>query len=303
MSSHDNSTNQPDNSFALKIFPLTLNDPEIYPMSTPQNSDSKRPQGEGGIPQSEEGLIFLMSFAADIPRCQHVKVNGVQCGSPALRHKRFCYFHHSWREVSSPSSRARARAHSNAEGAETPITNLPPLEDANSIQMALMQVMRLIVTRQIDGKLAGLLLYALQTATSNLKQLTLEPDWKKVVVNPAAVRYSPLDRSGESAQQLSQEDELLFERMQSGAAEGPEDAKAKTKQRPCATAAAAISQVMRSRHTLPTSPEDWDALKETDSSAWLMAMAALTYPREMWQEIREHPEKFGAEDPKKSKPS
>ena len=26
-------------------------------------------------------------------RCQHIKVNGVQCGSPALRRNRFCFFH------------------------------------------------------------------------------------------------------------------------------------------------------------------------------------------------------------------
>jgi hypothetical protein len=29
----------------------------------------------------------------DVPRCQHVKVNGTQCGSPALRRRRHCYFH------------------------------------------------------------------------------------------------------------------------------------------------------------------------------------------------------------------
>ena len=26
-------------------------------------------------------------------RCQHIKVNGTQCGSPALRRNRFCFFH------------------------------------------------------------------------------------------------------------------------------------------------------------------------------------------------------------------
>jgi hypothetical protein len=235
-----------------------------------------------------------MGSIADIPRCNHVRVNGVQCNSPAMARKRFCYFHQQWRQAAAPKSGSRGkRASGDAglgpgsdESLQLAALALPPLEDANSIQMALMQVIRLIVTRQIDGKLAGLLLYALQTATSNLKQLTLEPDWKKVVVNPAAVRYSPLDRSGESVQDLAQEDELLFQRLQRGTADGQEDAKARTKQRPCATAAAAISKVMRSRHALPTSPEDWDALKETDSSAWLMAMAALTYPREMWQEIK-----------------
>ena len=50
---------------------------------------------------------------------------------------------------------------------------LPVLEDADSIQMGLVEVMRLIVTQQIDHKAAGLLLYALQTASANLKRTSL----------------------------------------------------------------------------------------------------------------------------------
>jgi hypothetical protein len=46
---------------------------------------------------------------------------------------------------------------------------LPTLEDANSIQMALMQVMEALLRDQIDNKLAGLLLYGLQIASSNLQ--------------------------------------------------------------------------------------------------------------------------------------
>ena len=43
---------------------------------------------------------------------------------------------------------------------------LPPLEDANSVQMALMQVIDAILHNRIDNKRAGLVLYALQTASS-----------------------------------------------------------------------------------------------------------------------------------------
>ena len=52
---------------------------------------------------------------------------------------------------------------------------LPVLEDANSIQIALMQVMRLILSGQLDPKTASLLLYALQTASSNLGRTNFEP--------------------------------------------------------------------------------------------------------------------------------
>jgi len=30
---------------------------------------------------------------SSVPTCQHLKVNGIRCGCPALRNRRFCYFH------------------------------------------------------------------------------------------------------------------------------------------------------------------------------------------------------------------
>jgi len=249
-----------------------------------------------------------MQSITNIPRCNHIMTDGVQCNSPAMARKKFCYLHCTWRkstavppgwrgkDAAAPESAADANLRAAARA-------LPLLEDANAIQMALMQVMRLILTRQIDDKAARLLLSALRTASSNLKHMTVEPDWKKVVVNPAAVRYSPLDRSAEPPEELAREDELLFQRMQTGPANPETAGNTAPKPLPCATAAASTATVMRSRHALPTSPEDWEELKEKDSSAWLMAMAALTYPREMWHEIREHPEKSGAEEEVSSKPS
>src|SRR6266478_562594 len=51
---------------------------------------------------------------------------------------------------------------------------MPLLEDADSVQVALMQVIRLMVTRQLDPKVSGLLLYALQTASLNLRHMQLQ---------------------------------------------------------------------------------------------------------------------------------
>jgi hypothetical protein len=96
-----------------------------------------------------------------IARCQHFKVNGTQCGSPALHRQKFCYFHKQWRQK-------RLEINSNIQRERWKVT-LPVLEDANSIQMALVEVMRLIVTQQIDHKESGLLLYALQTASANFE--------------------------------------------------------------------------------------------------------------------------------------
>lgn len=118
-------------------------------------------------------------------RCQHLKTNGTQCGSPALRRNRFCYFHKRYQEERIRLSRDRRRA------AATFI--LPVLEDANSIQMSLMQIMRLLLTGQIEHKTASLLLYALQTASSNLRQANFKPRVQEVILDPRDAAISPLD--------------------------------------------------------------------------------------------------------------
>jgi hypothetical protein len=101
----------------------------------------------------------------DVPRCQHVKVNGTQCGSPALRSRRHCYFHdrvqHERTKISGDVSAKRR-------------FDLPLLEDADSVQMALMKVIQMLGSGQLDHKTAGLMLYALQTASANLRNVDFE---------------------------------------------------------------------------------------------------------------------------------
>ena len=91
--------------------------------------------------------------------CQHVKTNGVQCKSPALRDHQWCYFH---------GAINRPRRQSD------PFV-LPALEDANAIQLAVQEVIEALLGKRIDNKRAGLLLYALQIASSNLKRVNFEP--------------------------------------------------------------------------------------------------------------------------------
>jgi len=125
-------------------------------------------------------------YPSSIPRCEHLKINGTQCGSPALRRNHYCYFHKNWQEtriVLNANRARRARA----------TLDLPVLEDANSVQVSLMQVMRLILNGQIDPKTAGLLLYALQTASANLSRINFEPVVKTcVVIDPRTVSDTPL---------------------------------------------------------------------------------------------------------------
>jgi hypothetical protein len=139
---------------------------------------------------------------SDYPnRCQHIKVNGVQCGSPALRRNRFCFFHRKFQDERIKLAVDRAR-----HGAGT--FTLPVLEDANSIQIALMQVMRLLLSHQIEPKTASLLLYALQTASGNLRHTNFAPYMHDVILHPSDAAITPLDyRAWEDAEFDDDEEE------------------------------------------------------------------------------------------------
>src|SRR5438093_13006537 len=65
----------------------------------------------------------------------------------------------------------------------TPEFVLPVLEDADTIQITLGQIMRMIVCRQVDTKSAGLLLYGLQIASANLRRTRFEPYHKDVTID------------------------------------------------------------------------------------------------------------------------
>lgn len=133
-------------------------------------------------------------------RCQHIKINGTQCGSPALRRNRFCFFHKQYRD-----ERIRLSTDRRRHGVATFI--LPVLEDANSIQMAIMQIMRLILTGQIEHKTASLLLYALQTASSNLRKTKFEPYMHEVILNPRDAAEIPLDAHAWEDEDFEDEEE------------------------------------------------------------------------------------------------
>jgi len=97
--------------------------------------------------------------------CEHVKANGRFCGSPAMQGRNYCYFHmaHIGRQL----RQQRYGAH----GLQAPPIELPLLEDAASIQLALMQVTEALLRGTLDRKTAGLVLYSLQTASSNVRNM------------------------------------------------------------------------------------------------------------------------------------
>jgi hypothetical protein len=123
-----------------------------------------------------------MSSTKPVLRCQHIKVDGVQCGSPALRGERRCYFHERWNSVDT----GKGRYHSLADGV------LPTLEDANSIQLALAEVMRLAIMGHVEYRVFSLLLRALRIAAANVKHLSPTPKPTHIVIDPESVENRPL---------------------------------------------------------------------------------------------------------------
>jgi hypothetical protein len=103
----------------------------------------------------------------NVPRCQHVKVNGVQCGSPALRRKRFCYFHERVQYERKLAAQDKSAPHN---------FGFPLLEDVNSIQVALMKTVQMLGAGSLDRKTAGLMFYALQIASANVRHAKFEPE-------------------------------------------------------------------------------------------------------------------------------
>src|SRR5438067_9501316 len=93
----------------------------------------------------------------NIPRCEHIHLTGMRCGSPALRGQAHCYYH---TEVCR----------------ERPVTaaNIPALDHALNIQQTTRDLMSQIIAGQLDTKRCGLLLYALQIASSNMRWVQSE---------------------------------------------------------------------------------------------------------------------------------
>ena len=111
-----------------------------------------------------------------IAQCEHIKKDGSRCGSPALRNLQFCYFHDRCRPLIQDVS-------GSALYPPAPFF-LARLDDANSIQRALAKVCQNLPHRRRDPKKAGVLLYAIQLASSNLARSNKNKSQKKSALSP-----------------------------------------------------------------------------------------------------------------------
>jgi hypothetical protein len=96
-------------------------------------------------------------------RCVHVKQNGVRCGSPALKSQPWCYFHERYYNRPYEDS-------------------MPVLEDANAIQIAIMQVFDGLRSGRIDTKTANTYIYGLKVAAFVNRQANFSPHPSRIVL-------------------------------------------------------------------------------------------------------------------------
>jgi hypothetical protein len=123
-----------------------------------------------------------MPLNPNIRICTHIKVNGVPCGSPALRGEVFCYFHQRMiRGVRTPT---QSRLH--------PIALI---ENEEGIQASLMEVINALVRNTIDFRRAQLILRALHIAVKNSPRVHFDIFKKEMIQEvpdyPAVVAQKP----------------------------------------------------------------------------------------------------------------
>ena len=142
-------------------------------------------------------------------------MNGTQCGSPALRRRRHCFFHDRIR---------RAQAKIAAQPSILPTFELPLLEDANCVQVALMKVIQMLASGRMDHKTAGLILYALQTAAVNLRQADFEPnDVSDVVIDRDTVAATCINGPQWCEEDFDDEDDEEVEGEEDGEEENEDE--------------------------------------------------------------------------------
>jgi hypothetical protein len=106
------------------------------------------------------------------PLCRHIRTRGVQCGSPALTEAQWCYYHAHLHQA-----HTRFRPTPATRGYLIPGQHieLAPLEDRESVQIALSVVINALATGNLETRRATALLYGLQLASMNTARLQTEP--------------------------------------------------------------------------------------------------------------------------------
>ena len=167
--------------------PLTLSDINSASAEIPGQGENNPP---APTDSGEERTAKSEQRPSNVKLCRHITEDGVFCGIPALTGRQYCYRHLRLRGQQMRIARAIAQRQSFR-------LLLPPLEDLNAVQTALIHVTAALAARLLDRHHAGQLLYALQQAASNLRFLARAQ--ARAAANPATTGATPVSpASGES---------------------------------------------------------------------------------------------------------
>ena len=151
-------------------------------------TQNEKPANSNQKPPSPDPKLAALETANATPRCQHVKANGVRCKSPAMRKLDFCFFHEKFYNPPYDDS-------------------FPPLEDANSVQCAILQVLNGLKTKVITLAEARVMLYGLKAASINARSTNFEPRFVPQVIeypNPNARRPAEKPKPSDNASALQE---------------------------------------------------------------------------------------------------
>ena len=95
--------------------------------------------------------------------CDHLKEDGVLCGSPALRGKKLCYFHQRDHKRTQYAAGVIRRA-------DVLGPRLPPMKSLADIQAALYEIVTALAAHRVPLQRAGARLFDLQKAASSLRE-------------------------------------------------------------------------------------------------------------------------------------
>jgi hypothetical protein len=145
-----------------------------------RNPGMKRQMTEGDAREDKiyQRLRQRLKMADMAPRCQWVRQDGTSCRSPQMKQHIYCF------------------AHRQMAQARELMLMIPVVEDANAIQMGLMRIQKAVIEDTISMKKAGLLLYSMQLAMTNVGQTTFgqakdEEMVRETVDEEEAIRETP----------------------------------------------------------------------------------------------------------------
>lgn len=107
-----------------------------------------------------EKLRENLDRANRAPRCGYMKSSGELCKAPKMKGQEYCCMHLAM------------------IAAKEKDFELPPLDDANALQVAITRGARGVLTGSLDEKRAMRLAYYLQLAVTNVSRVKFEPEYE-----------------------------------------------------------------------------------------------------------------------------